>query len=155
VRWHTAEGLVAGRDRRGVPALIELLDRGPFDLACQAEALLAQLAGDRAPTVPLGSEESARRRCRAAWDAWWRDRGGQVDLARLELDSRVLGLRLVVANGGYGGAGAVWEYGADRRQRWQLKNLGGPFDARVLPGGRLLLAEYNLRRVTERDLKGN
>src|SRR5262249_25087962 len=37
----------------------------------------------------------------------------------------------------------------------QLRNVGGAFDARVLPGGRLLLAEYNLRRVTERDLQGN
>src|SRR5262249_33355137 len=107
VRWHTAAALVAACDRRGLPALVGLLDRGPYELAARAEALLIQSAGAAAPAVALAEDDAARRKCRAAWDGWWRDHGARVSLARIDAARRVLGLRLVVVNGGHGGAGAV------------------------------------------------
>jgi hypothetical protein len=38
--------------------------------------------------------------------------------------------------------------------RWQIENLDHPIDFHLLPGDRVLIAEYNGSRVTERDLKG-
>ena len=38
--------------------------------------------------------------------------------------------------------------------RWQIKELSGPSDVQLLPGGRVLIAERNANRVTERDRKG-
>src|SRR5262249_33308004 len=43
----------------------------------------------------------------------------------------------------------------DNKQRWAITGLLNPWDAQVLPGNRVLIAEYNGQRVTERDLKGN
>src|SRR5262249_40937233 len=48
--------------------------------------------------------------------------------------------------------GQVWECGRDGKPRWAVKNLLGPMDAQVLPGGRLLVAENTASRVSERDL---
>ena len=154
VRFRTAEALVTARDKRGVPALLLLLEKGPADLAAEAEGILTLLAEEKAPAVPLGNDEQERQKCSLAWQGWWRDHGAKLDLAKRDLTERVVGLRLVAANTGYGGKGAVWEYGVDRKNRWELRDVGGPFDARVLPGGRLLIAEYDGKRVTERDRTG-
>jgi hypothetical protein len=154
VRFRAAEALVTNKDRRGLSALVALLEKGPPDLAAESETLLTLIAGDKAPSAALGATDEQRRECHQAWLAWWREWGVKLDLAKLDLEQRQLGLRLVAVNSGYGGQGAAWEFGPDHKNRWLLKNVGGPFDARVLPGGRLLVAEYNLRRVTERDRTG-
>jgi PQQ-like domain len=49
--------------------------------------------------------------------------------------------------------GRVQEIGGDGKVRWQLDGMQYPYDARVLPGDRVLIAELNGRRVTERNLK--
>src|SRR5690606_7939726 len=48
-----------------------------------------------------------------------------------------------------------WEMTPDRKVRWEIIGLAGPMEAQVLPGGRILIAESNGRRVTERDTAGN
>lgn len=154
VRYRAAEALLFGRDARGVPELIALLAKGPLDLARQAESLLIRLAEEHGPRETLVEDEAKRAQCHAAWLAWWREHQTKVDLARLELPSAFQGLRLVIANSGYGGSGAVWEYGPGKRTIWEMRNVGGPFDARILPGGKILLAEYNARKVSERDRNG-
>jgi hypothetical protein len=154
VRYRAAEALVLGKDSRGVPGLLALLEKGPLELAGEAEGLLMMLAEDKAPAASLGGDPAERSRCAVAWQAWWRANGARLDLTKRDLASRVVGLRLVAANSGYGGRGAVWEYAGDRKTRWEMRDVGGPFDARMLPGGRLLLAEYDGRRVTERDRAG-
>jgi hypothetical protein len=153
VRYRTAEGLIVGRDRRGLPALVALLDT-PTEAAEQAESLLHFVANDTGPDIALGTEPADRRKCRDAWNAWWKEYGETVDLNRPDIERRQLGLRLVVILNGYGGQGVVWEHGNDHRIRWEMKNVGGPFDARVLPGGRVLIGEYDGRRVSERDTSG-
>ena len=56
---------------------------------------------------------------------------------------------LVLAN-----TGSVLELGADRKVRWQLNGLLNPRDVQVLGPDRILVAEFNGQRVTERNRRG-
>jgi hypothetical protein len=155
VRFRAAEALVTSRDRRGLGTLVALLEKGPPELAAESENLLVMVAGEKAPPVPLGATDEQRRKCYQAWLAWWLDQGAKLDLAKLNLEQRLIGMRLVAVNNiGADNRGTAWEYGPDHKNRWQLRDAGGPFDVRVLTGGRVLLAEYNQKRVTERDRNG-
>ncbi len=158
VRLRAAEGLLAGKDKDALPILIALLSEAPLPLAWEAEEHLGRIAGEQSPQLALGSGDStARRKCRAAWEEWWQTEGIALNESRLGVEQRTLGLTLVVVYDGYNnGQGQVWEFDAGRKKRWAIdRNLQGPIDAQVLPGNRVLLAEYNGQRVTERDLTGN
>jgi HEAT repeat protein len=151
VRLRAAQALVAGRDRRGVPALIDLLADAPAERASKAEELLLRLAGELAPEASAGAgTPEERKRWRETWAGWWRERGPKVDLARLDEATPYLGLTLVPEMHG----NKVWECGKDGKVRWELTGLSQPRDARVLPGGRVLIAEVTAGLVTERDRKG-
>jgi PQQ-like domain len=131
--------------------LIALLIDAPLPLSWQAEELLFRLAADGAPTVSVGSGDAeARKKCRAAWTAWWREQGPALDLSRFDDVERQLGLTVIAELD----SNKVWECGLDGKPRWQLTGLLGPIDAQVLPGGRVLVAENRGQRVTERDLQG-
>lgn len=156
VRLRAAQGLVAGRDKDAVPALVALLGTAPVPVAWQAEELLCLLAGEQAPPVSVGSgAEADRLKSREAWDAWWRAEGPKLDLAHLDMEKRLLGLTLIVAFDGFGTTGKVWETRLDHRPRWEIGNLQGPINASMVSANRVLIAEHNGKRVTERDLKGN
>jgi hypothetical protein len=89
LRLRAAQGLLAGRDKGAVPALLDLLGDGPLEVARQAEDLLDRAAGDRAPRVSLGETKAERGRCRDAWAAWWQANGAKVDLTRADVDLQV------------------------------------------------------------------
>jgi hypothetical protein len=136
---------------------VALLTEAPLPLAWQAEDLLGRLADEQGPSVGISrGDEADRRRCRSAWEAWWKERGPGADLARARLDEVLLGLNLVCElDSGIGrGVGRVWECGRDGKPRWQITNIQRPIDAHVLPGGRVLVAEHGPSRVTERDRDG-
>src|SRR5262249_30309994 len=57
-------------------------------------------------------------------------------------------------DGGPSGQGRVYECGADGKERWRIEGVQGPADAQVLPSGRVLIAEHNGTRVTERTREG-
>jgi hypothetical protein len=155
VRLATAQGLISGKDRDAIPALIELLEEAPPYLAWQAEDLLCRLAGEGAPPTSLGSSEAERHRCHEAWISWWRTVGSQMNLEDFDVQQRSAGLTLIVAYTGYqGNRGKVWEQAKDGSVRWEITDVQGPIDAQTLPGGRVLIAEYNGHRVTERDREG-
>ncbi len=149
VRLHAAYGLLAAHDRDAVPAVIALLGEAPRPVAWQAEALLARLAGEKAPGVRVGAgERAARDQARAAWEKWWRTEGPRLDWQQVDV-------------GQAGGAlvaeletDTVWESGPRGRPRWEVDELRGPYDVQPLGGGRLLVAEYLGQRVTERDRRG-
>jgi HEAT repeat protein len=86
VRFLAAEGLLAGHDKRAIPVLIGVLEEGPIDLAWQADDWLRRVALDQSPDVSPGDSAAARRRSRAAWEAWWRTHESRLDLARAEVD---------------------------------------------------------------------
>jgi HEAT repeat protein len=154
VRLRAAQGLVAGKDKSGVPILIALLGDSPLGITWKAEELLYRMAGERAPTGSLGDgSPPARQKYRDLWADWWRRAEPLIDLARLEEGPQYLGLTLLAELNN----NRIVEYGPDGRVRWKLDQghgIQGPMDAQMLPGGRVLIAEYQGQRVTERDLQG-
>ncbi|MHB1425392.1 MAG: HEAT repeat domain-containing protein [Gemmataceae bacterium] len=149
VRLRVALTLAKARDRDGVPVLIDLLTVLPLDQAAQVEDSLHQLAGDTSPDVTVGQEPAQRKKCRDAWVGWWKVNAGRVDLARLTARPWY-GFTLIVDLQG----NRVFELDRKGNQRWLINNAGGPTDARILPGNRVLIAEYGADRVTERDFSG-
>jgi HEAT repeat protein len=149
VRLRAAEALLIARDKEAVEPLVELLAHET--LAWRAEELLIALAGDKAPKVSAGNpDEGARRKCLDAWRAWWKANRETADLARITKVERFLGFTLGVEYN----TGCVWECGMDGKLRWQIRDLRGPMEAQVLPGGRVLVVESNANTISERDLTG-
>jgi hypothetical protein len=142
--------LVGAGDRRAVPVLIDLLAILPSEQAEQAEELLYRLAGAYAPPAPLGHDAAMQRKCRDAWQLWWREHGEQVDMAVLKDRERQLGYTLLVLLND----NRVIEWDRDGKPRWQVNGLAAPLDSEVLPGRRVLIAEHDTKRVTERNFKG-
>jgi HEAT repeat protein len=180
VRLRAAQGLLAGKDKEAIPALIALLQDRSIEICWQAEELLHWAAGDSAPTTTAGgSPPESRLPCYLAWAEWWRQRGSQVDLDHWEDLPRRPGLVLI----GDGAPvvlrpdpppitdvhvqippevppskrGRVWVCGWDGKPRWQMQGLNTPASVQWLPGGRILLLEQqpyrNQAAVTERDLQ--
>ncbi|HEV3263369.1 MAG TPA: HEAT repeat domain-containing protein [Gemmataceae bacterium] len=155
VRFQAAAALVRAEDKAAVAPLIGLLGTGPKALAWQAEDILLQIAGEQGPRATLGGADDAeRRKCRVAWEAWWKTNRAKVDLAKLNRQETLLGLN-VICDLGNGNNGSVWECGRDGKARWEISNINTPVAAEVLRGGRVLIAEYSGGGgVTERDRKG-
>jgi hypothetical protein len=167
VRLRVALALINSHDKEAVPALIGLLAELPRGEVWEAEDLLHRLAGSKAPKVPFGADDAAARKKLAnAWHVWWKTHGAEVNLASLEKTISSSGLTLIAeadAKGaGFGGGGPVGAgqngkvFALDRtgQVRWKIDNLDHPIDVQLLPGGRVLIAEYYGKRVTERDFKG-
>jgi len=150
VRLPVARELAIAGDQQAVPVLIDLLVQLPAERADQAEELLYLLAGPRAPLAPLGHDAAARRKCRDAWQVWWRDHGQRVEMAALKDRERQLGYTLLVLLND----NRVVEWDRDDKPRWHIDGLASPLDAEVLAGRRVLIAEHDTKRVTERTLTG-
>ncbi len=151
VRLQTALALAALREKEAVPALIDLIPDLTRTQFSPVEDLLYQLAGDKAPNAVPGEDAAARKKARDAWAAWWAKEGAGVDLAKLDATTRFLNYTMVVLLD----AGRVLEVDGDNKPRWSIDGLQQPLDAQLLPGGeRVLVAEHDGNRVTERTLKG-
>jgi hypothetical protein len=151
VRLQVGLALVAARDKEAVAPLIRLLDQLPAAETGLLEDLLYRLAGDKAPTQVAGSDAATRRKYREAWEAWWKEHQAKVEPALLARAGKSLGFTLVVLLD----VGQVMDLDAANRPRWRIDGLGFPLDVQLLPGDeRILVAEHNANRVTERDTKG-
>lgn len=167
VRYEAAAGLARFREKRAIPVLIALLTDAPAALAGRAEYILYFLAeGREAPAALSRDDGAARRRCRTAWEEWWQSNSDRVDLTRLQREEPPRGLTVVCEYDGADNGGRVapltptlspWARGEGEggRSRWEIAPLEGPNDVQLLSGGRLLIAERNANRVTERDYSGN
>jgi hypothetical protein len=153
VRLRAAAGLVGAGDREAVPALIDLVALLPREQSWQAQEYLLRLAGDGAPESSGTDDDAGRRKARDAWAAWWKANASRTDLARLSAVQVTLGYTVVCLVGD-NGMGRVVELGRDGKVRWQVEGLNYPVDAWVMGGNRVLVGEYNGRKVTERDLSG-
>jgi HEAT repeat protein len=152
VRLKAALALAGARERAALPVLIDLIGELPGEQSGPAEDYLRRLAGARPPADLPPGDGDARQKRRDAWSAWWAAHGARVRLLPTRPADALepyRGYTLLVYNNGQ-----VVELGADGKLRWQLNGLFNPQDAQVLPGDRVLVAEYNGQRVTERNLRG-
>jgi outer membrane protein assembly factor BamB len=154
VRLRVALALCVVGEKEALPVLIELLAELPAQDTSAAEDLLYRLAGDKAPAGEVAANDAAatnvaRRHYRDDWKKWWEQEGGKVDAARLELASKELGYTLVLLLD----QGKAVELDNANRPRWSVEGLDFPLDVQSLPNDRLLAAEHNGNRVTERDVK--
>jgi len=162
VRFRVTMAMLGSKDKDIVPVMIDLMsDLAPNQLWPVEEALL-RLAGDKAPQVSLGTDVASRKKTRDTWAKWYAENEKDIDLAKLTADNVYLGYTLVVQHnnrigvGGGGNVGEVYELDKDKNVRWKITiPVGYPVDAQVLSGNRVLVAEYQGGRITERDLKGD
>lgn len=146
-----------------VPVLIETLAHLPPEQLWSAEELLVRLAGDQTPSVSLGTNEISRKEAQKAWAGWYEKHKKGLDLARLDAPQTLLGYTLMVQQGlrainGRRVQGEVLEIKAGAKEgevRWRFEVPTYPVDAQVVGQDRVLVAEYQGGRVTERDFKGN
>jgi hypothetical protein len=150
VRLRVALALVTTRDKEAVPALIRALDGPPSHELGLAEDLLFRLAEDKSPPEPPGADDASRRKYREAWAAWWKENGPGLDAAKLEEATRTLGCTTVVLLD----KGTIIDLDATNKPRFEITGLEFPLDAQYLSGDRVLVAEHNGNRVTERDKTG-
>jgi hypothetical protein len=150
VRLQVGLALTTLKEKDAVPVLIDLLPQLTYAQLGPVEDVLYRLAEDKAPDLAAGSDPETRRKYRDAWARWWKDEGDKLDLARLDQAARFLGYTMVVLLD----AGRIMEVDADNKLRWQIENLNYPLDAQLLPGDRVLVAEYKGNCVTERSRKG-
>jgi HEAT repeat protein len=149
VRMRVGLALALAREKESVPVLIDLLPVLPGEHVGQVEAVLYQLAGETAPDLSLGKEAADKKKYRDAWAAWWKVNAGHVDLGRLKAQPWY-GYTLICDVG----RNRVYEIDRHGKERWAIDNVPGPFDAVVVPGNHVLIAEWNTNKVTERDFTG-
>jgi HEAT repeat protein len=158
VKLRAAIALTSAQDKESVPALIALLTDLPPNLAGQAEEHLRLIAADAAPPVTEGEDAAARKKARTAWESWWSKNADKIQLARLDNRQQMLGYTVVTEMWDPAKrSGRIVELDRRGKVRWEIGGvnmLQGPVHAQVLPGDRVLIAEHNMNRVTERDLKG-
>jgi HEAT repeat protein len=150
VRLRTALALVQNNDADGIPALIELLDQLSPKQILVAEDALIRVAGDGAPIISPGSDAGAVRRCQQAWMRWWAGQRQPFDMKTVGAKSAPRGFTTIVMLD----AGRVLELDKQDKVRLKFEGLNYPLDVQMLPGDRLLAAEYHGDRVTERDSAG-
>jgi hypothetical protein len=149
VRLHVALTLARAGESAAVPVLIDLLAVLPAAQVGEVENALQELAGDSTPPVPAGEKPEERKKYRDAWAAWWKANGERIDLGRLT-ERPLQGYTLICDREN----NRIFEIGRDGKERWAIEQVDIPFDAVVLPGQRVLIAEYGANRVTERDFQG-
>ena len=130
--------------------LIDLLAVVSSDDIGPVENILQQLAGDAAPETVWGPEPAEKKKSRDAWAAWWKTNGDRVDLARLNARPW-FGFTLLCDSS----RNRVFEIDRDGKERWVIHGVRFPVDAWVVGGNHVLIAEYNGRKISERDLNGN
>ncbi len=151
VRLRAAEALLAANDLEAIPPLIELLALDDPTLSYKAEQLLFHVAGENSPRVSAGDgSKEALAKQQMAWRDWWRENEACLTIPPLERPRPLLGFTVIAQRD----ANKVWECGHDGKPRWTISNVEGPVEAHVLPGNRVLIAEFSGKKVTERDLTG-
>jgi HEAT repeat protein len=161
VRLRVCMAMIPAKDPELVPVMIDLLGELTPSQLWPVEEALIRLAGEKSPNVSLGSDADSRRACRDAWSKWYETNAKTLDMAKLTAENPYLGYTLIVQFNNLGGAGAnmseIYELDKDKKVRWKFSVAGGQnavADAQVLNSNRVLIAEFQFNRVTERDLKG-
>jgi HEAT repeat protein len=161
VRRRVALALVDAKDKEAVPALIALLADSAVEDRDAVEEKLGLVAGDKAPAYPTLNSEEARKKYLLAWESWWKANGEKLDMAKIDLGKSMLGYTVIAQLGFRGGKGKiarqngkVFELDRAGKVRWTIENLNYPVCAEVVRGNRVLICEYTMNQISERDFKG-
>jgi HEAT repeat protein len=155
VKLRTAIALVKSSQKDSFASLLTLTTEVPDDLAYMADEYLSRIAGEKKPNVGLGKDPASKKKWHEAWTTWWKDNETKVSVADRPGVRRLLGYTVVVEQyNPQTGNGRVAELDATGKQRWEIHNLATPMDAQVVGEDRVLIAEQNNNRVTERNFKG-
>lgn len=96
VRLRTAQGLIARKNWRAIPVLIDLVGEPDLEVAWQAEELLAWIARGRGPRLSkLTPETEPRKQLAAAWQVWWKTAQDSIKSLPHETEPTYPGLLLV------------------------------------------------------------
>ncbi len=157
VRFRAAQGLLASRSKDALPAFVNLIGTVPAPYLAKLEETLFRLSEDKGPTEPIHATIDSRAKAVRAWDKWLQDNQARIDLTNLNDRESFLGLITVAEYDSQVGGiqGQVWEGSRGGAKRVNFTGVMGAMDAHTLPNGRILVAENNANRVTERDSKGN
>jgi hypothetical protein len=156
IRLRIAMGLVsAAKDKSIVESMIKAMPDAPFEISWRAEEILVRLAGEKGPIASFKGDRAAKDKAANEWLAWWKANEKDVDLAKLDEIERSLGYTLLIEMDIRGIGGRLREIGPDGKNRWEITNVQFPTDAIVLPGNRVIVAEQNNNRVSERDTSKN
>ena len=143
--------LAACGEKDAIPVLIRLIDDIPLERNGLVLSLLDQLAAGKPPSAMPVADQAARRKYRQAWETWWNAHQDKIEPARLEQASRSLGFTLIVLLD----LNTIEFLDRAKNVRWKIDNALMPLDVELLPGEeRVLLAEHQANRVSERNLKG-
>jgi outer membrane protein assembly factor BamB len=159
VRYRVCVAMMPLQDRDLVPVMVDLLaDMDPNQLWPIEEALL-RLAGEKAPNMALGNDAASRKACRDVWAKWLTENEKNLDMTKLYQENIFLGYTLIVQQnnriGGKGGnTGEVFELDGKKNVRWKIEINTYPVDAQMVGSNRVMVAEWQANRVTERDTKG-
>jgi hypothetical protein len=154
VAFRAGIALAEGHDKAALPVLITLIPEMTRGERWRIEDLLTQVAGEKTPVLSAGDDASAARGSRELWMRWWREHGAGVDLAKTPLNKPLQGRLLVLTLERFDGVGRVQELGPKADVAWTIDNLRQPLSAEWAGADRVLIAEYDAERVTERDGKG-
>lgn len=162
VRMRAGLALAIAGEQEALPVLVDLLGSPRAEQLWQVEEILIRLAGADAPVVSLSNTEDGRKKCRDAWHDWLTKHEGKIDLTKLDQEQVMLGYTMVVrqtnrnVNGRFMTVREVVEFDAKHKERWKFEIPGNanPVDAFVIRQDRVLVAESNGRKITERDFQG-
>ena len=156
VKLRTALALVRSGQKDQFPGLLAIATEVPDGLGSHAEEYLSRLAAEKKPAGNMGQDAESKKKWREAWTAWWKDNENKVSLIERGGIRRLLGYTLVVEQyNQFTGNGRIAELDATGKVRWEINNLATPMDAQVIGEDRVLMAEQNNNRVTERNFKGD
>jgi hypothetical protein len=152
-KLRVAVALVAvAKERDVVDDMIKLMVEAPVEQGWRAEEILMRLAGEKGPAVSIGGDKAMRDKARDEWTKWWKANEKTIDLAKLDQIEPTLGYTLIVEMDIRGIGGRVREVTPDGKVRWEITNVQFPTDAIVVANNRVIVAEQNTNKVSERDV---
>ena len=141
VRLHAAKPLIELKQAVALPCLAELAASAVDSAGEEAAEILMSLSGRDTGSLTHG------------WKGWLGAGMPGLDWNRAASGSQDRGFTVVVLFDGESG-GKVTRHGPGGDIVSETTGLLGPNDVEVLPGGRLLIAERNAGKVTERNRRG-
>lgn len=156
VRYQVGKALVEKHDKAGLPMLIASINTDVPERVEYVMDLLQRAAGESAPNDYYQGKQNADK-VAGVWKKWHEDNQAKLDLSKL-LNQTTLGYTVITMMAlKVNAKSKIVEIGPRPQNavRWEFESPRYPVDVEILGPNRLLIAEYQDRRVTERDFKGN